>query len=302
MVANSSEPFVVQYNLRRIVVFPIFLSWNLSRKKAYSSSSSEKMCLRCFQLDAGSLWSFQSFREYVHICTIEGLTFLKRPFQLIVVCSLTALIDAHIKELKDHANLANKNYCRSIRRKENSEILHSRKLIGLFKAISIFLTSMEEVILLGLPGTTKLSLTWSSGGNTFSFCLNKDLGRTLGRELNVDFFLVGRWQDCSKSANLCGTFTLCSTCVPRSVISLCSLTVFSTFSVKTLSPSKNFSNLSNSLYIHAQTDEAVLSLLTGNPSADDNFAAIFCFLERTPSNKWNFPYPDIIYLPTFSEI
>ena len=152
MVANSSEPFVVQYNLRRIVVFPIFLSWNLSRKKAYSSSSSEKMCLRCFQLDAGSLWSFQSFREYVHICTIEGLTFLKRPFQLIVVCSLTALIDAHIKELKDHANLANKNYCRSIRRKENSEILHSRKLIGLFKAISIFLTSMEEVILLGLPG------------------------------------------------------------------------------------------------------------------------------------------------------
>ena len=39
-----------------------------------------------------------------------------------------------------------KNYCRSIRRKENSEIIHSRKLIGLFKAISIFLTLMEEVI------------------------------------------------------------------------------------------------------------------------------------------------------------
>ena len=32
-----------------------------------------------------------------------------------------------------------------------------------------------------------LCLNLSSGGNTFSFCRNKDLGRTLGRELNVDF-------------------------------------------------------------------------------------------------------------------
>ena len=44
-----------------------------------------------------------------------------------------------------------------------------------------------------------------------------------------------------------------------------------------------------------KTDEEVLSLLTGNPSTDDNFAAMFCSLERTPSNKLNFPYPDIIY-------
>jgi len=51
----------------------------------------------------------------------------------------------------------------------------------------------------------------------------------------------------------------------------------------------------NSKVIHFmhKTDEAVLSLLTGNPSTDDNFAAIFCSLERTPSNKLNFPYPDI---------
>ena len=42
-----------------------------------------------------------------------------------------------------------------------------------------------------------------------------------------------------------------------------------------------------------KTDEAVLSLLTGNPRTDDNFAAIFYSLERTPSNKLNFPYPDI---------
>ena len=44
-----------------------------------------------------------------------------------------------------------------------------------------------------------------------------------------------------------------------------------------------------------KTDEEVLSLLTGNPSTDDNFAAIFCSLECAPSNKLNFPYPDIIY-------
>ena len=51
--------------------------------------------------------------------------------------------------------------------RKNLEIIHSRKLISLFKAISIFLTSMEEVILLGLPGTTKSSLTWSFSGNQF---------------------------------------------------------------------------------------------------------------------------------------
>ena len=87
------------------------------------------------------------------------------------------------------------------------------------------------------------------------------------------------WQDCSKLANFCG-----------------SLSVWSAFSLKTISPSKNFSNLSNSLlqFMH-KTDEEVLSLLTGNPSTDDNFAAMFCSLERTPSNKLNFPYPDIIY-------
>ena len=285
MVANLSEPLVVQYNLGWMVVFPIFLSWNLSRKKPCSTSSSEKMCLRCFQLDAGILWSFKSFQGYVHICTIESSTILKRPSGRLDWCT-------HKRAQRSCKTCKHKNYCRSIRRKENLKVINSRNLVGLFKATSIFLTSMEEVILLGLSGSTKSSLTWSSGGNTFSFCLNKDFGGTFGWKLNVDFFLAGLLE---VGELLWHLYTL-STWVPRSVISLCSLSVWSAFSLKTLSPSKNFSNLSNSLldFMH-KTDEAVLSLLTGNPSTDDNFAAIFCSLERTPSNKLNFPYPGIIY-------
>ena len=106
MVANSSEPFVVQYNLRWRVVFPIFLSWNLSRKKPCSTSSSEKMCLLCFQLDAGSLWSFKSLESMCIFPHDRGFNYHKAAV-LVVVCLLTALINAHIKELKDHANLAN---------------------------------------------------------------------------------------------------------------------------------------------------------------------------------------------------
>ena len=108
---------------------------------------------------------------------------------------------------------------------------------------------MEKVILLGLSGTTKWSLTWSSGGNTFFFCLNKDFGRTLGRELNVDFFLAGLLEVGELLWHLYTLFTW----VPCSVISICSLSIWSAFS-----------------------DEEELSLLTGNPSTDDNFAAIFC--------------------------
>ena len=98
---------------------------------------------------------------------------------------------------------------------------------------------MEGVILFvfGLPGTTKSSLTWSSGGNKFSFCLNKDLGGTLGRELNMDFFLTGLLEIGELLRHL---YTL-STCVASSVISLCSLSIWSAVFVKTLSPSKNFS-------------------------------------------------------------
>ena len=95
---------------------------------------------------------------------------------------------------------------------------------------------MEEVILLGLSGTTKSSLTWSSGGNTFSFCLNKDFGGTLGRELNVDFFLAGLLEVGELLWHLYTLFTW----VPRSVISICSLSVWSAFSLKTLSPSRTF--------------------------------------------------------------
>ena len=118
----------------------------------------------------------------------------------------------------------------------------------------------EVFFLLGLSGTTKSSLTWSSGSNTCSFCLNKDFGGTLGRELNVDFFLAGLLEVGELLWHLYTLFTW----VTRSVISICSLSVWSAFSLKTLSPSKNFSNLSNSLlhFMH-KTDKEVLSLLTG---------------------------------------
>ena len=105
----------------------------------------------------------------------------------------------------------------------------------------------------------------------------------------MDFFLAGLLE---VGESLWHLYTL-STWVPRSFISLCSLSVWSAFSFKTPSPSKNVSNWSNfhRQFMH-KTYEAVLSLFTGNPSTDDNFAV--CSLERTPSNKLNFPYPDII--------
>ena len=58
---------------------------------------------------------------------------------------------------------------------------------------------------------------------------------------------------------------------------------------KNLSPSKFFSNLSNSLlhFIH-KTDEAVLSLLTGNPTSDDNFAAFFALWNGHRRISWTF--------------
>ena len=210
MVANSSEPFVVQYNLHWIVFFSNIPELKPAQEEALLHFIKPKDVFAVLPTGCGKSFIFQivpRVRAYLHN---RGFNFPKAAVS-VVVCSLTALIDAHRKELKDHANLANKNYCCSIRRKENSEILHSRKLIGLFWAMSIFLSSMEEVILLGLPGTIKSSLTWSSGGNTFSFCLNKDLGGILGRELNVDFFLAGLLEVGELLWHL-------STCVPRSVI------------------------------------------------------------------------------------
>ena len=41
--------------------------------------------------------------------------------------------------------------------------------------------------------------------------------------------------------------------------------------------------------------EQTVAKTTGfHPSTDDNLAAVLCSLERTPSNKLNFPYPDIM--------
>ena len=42
----------------------------------------------------------------MHICNNREFNYPKAAV-LVVVCPLTALIDAHIKELKDHAKLAN---------------------------------------------------------------------------------------------------------------------------------------------------------------------------------------------------
>ena len=163
-----------------------------------------------------------------------------------------------------------KNYCRSIRRKENSEIIHSRKLIGSFKAISIFPTLMEKVILLGLSGTTKWSSTWSSGGNTFFFCLNKDFGRTLTWTRVKCGLLPGR------TARSWRTFV-----APLHPVHV------------------------NSLFCHFYLLLEHLISLLGRRRAllvDGKSqhrwqlcGYILCSLERTPSNKLNFPYPDIIY-------
>ena len=65
----------------------------------------------------------------------------------------------------------------------------------------------------------------------------------------MDFFLAGLLEVGELLWHLYSLFTW----VPCSVISICSLSIWSAFS-----------------------DEEELSLLTGNPSTDDNFAAIFC--------------------------
>ena len=101
----------------------------------------------------------------------------------------------------------------------------------------------------------------------------------------MDFFLAGLLE----VGELLWHLYILSTWVPRSVISLCSLSVWSAFSLKTLSPSKNFSNLSNSLlHFTHKTEEAVLSLLTGNPSTDDNFALYFALSNGHRRISWTF--------------
>ena len=124
-----------------------------------------------------------------------------KPAVLVVVCLLTALINAHIKELKDHANLANTKIIAA----RFLEIFHSRKLIGLFKAISIFLTSMEEVSLLGLPGSTK-----SSFGGLEVLAVTHFLSvstKTFAEDLDESYMWTSSWQDCSKhrQPKLCGS-------------------------------------------------------------------------------------------------
>ena len=154
MVANSSEPFVVQYNLRWIVVFPIFFQeLKPVQEEASLHFIKRKDVFAVLPAGCGNSLIFQIVPRVCAYLHNREFNYPKTAV-LVVVCPLTALIDAHIKELKDHANLDKILAARFLQKqktinKENSEIIHSRKLIGLFKAISVFLTSMEKVILLG---------------------------------------------------------------------------------------------------------------------------------------------------------
>ena len=129
---------------------------------------------------------------------------------------------------------------------------------------------MEKVILLGLSGTTKWSLTWSSGGNTFFFCLNKDFGRTLTWTRVKCGLLPGR------TARSWRTF------------------------VAPLHP-VHVSSLFCHFYLLLEHLISLLgrrrALLVDGKSQHrwQLCGYILCSLERTPSNKLNFPYPDIIY-------
>ena len=123
MVANSSEPFVVQYNLRWIGVFSNILELKPVQEEALLHFIKRKAVFAVLPTGCGKSLVFQIVPRVCAYLHDRGFNFPKAAVS-VVVCSLTALIDAHIKEVKDHANVANKNYCRLIRRKENSKILH----------------------------------------------------------------------------------------------------------------------------------------------------------------------------------
>ena len=95
--------------------FPIFLSWNLSRKKPCSTSSSEKMCLRCFQQD---VFGLSNCSESMCIfCTIEASTIPKRPSSSCLPVDRLNWF-THKRAQRSCQTCKHKNYCRSIRREK----------------------------------------------------------------------------------------------------------------------------------------------------------------------------------------
>ena len=118
MVANSSEPFVVQYNLRWIGFFSNILELKPVQEEALLHFIKRKDVFAVLPTGCGKSLVFQIVPRVCAYLHDRGFNFPKAAV-IVVVCPLTALL-MH----KDHANVANKNYCRSIRRKENWEILH----------------------------------------------------------------------------------------------------------------------------------------------------------------------------------
>ena len=74
--SEFERAFEVQYNLRWMVVSNI-LELKTVQEEALLHFIKRKDVFAV--LPTGSLWSFKSFREYVHICTIEASTIPKRP-------------------------------------------------------------------------------------------------------------------------------------------------------------------------------------------------------------------------------
>ena len=112
MAANSSEPL----RCSTICVgwwFPIFLNWNLSRKKPCSTSSSEKMCLRCFQQE---VFGLSNLSESMCIFARSRLQLSQsgRRSSCLPVDRLNWF--THKRAQRSCKTCKHKYYCRSIRR------------------------------------------------------------------------------------------------------------------------------------------------------------------------------------------
>ena len=106
MVANSSEPFFVQYNLLWYSGFPNILELKPVQEEALLHFIKRKDVFAVLPAGCGNSLIFQIVPR---VCAYLNNREFNNPKAavLVVVCLLTTLIDAHINELKDHAKLAN---------------------------------------------------------------------------------------------------------------------------------------------------------------------------------------------------
>ena len=96
MVANSSEPFVVQYNLRWIVVFPIFFQESKPVQEEVSLHFiKRKDVFAVLPAGCGNSLIFQIVPRVCAYLHDREFNYPKAAV-FVVVCPLTALIDAHI--------------------------------------------------------------------------------------------------------------------------------------------------------------------------------------------------------------